>query len=614
MCCVSLGVGGGYAQSPSIQAPASQVTDPLQDLVDSEELILELTPHAGRIATAILNLQIPDSQSRDLFDPAFRFESKLSSSYDTAETSIPGLSESSERADAGTLNQMLIDKVAFYEHARVYFEKGSFADASKAVFEADMGIEALARVAEEERPLLSTSGKMHVTWHHNPSALEGESPWRIVKWLQKSMHTQKVRQPLFKEVLADALPNPRDLERARESRHEQNIVQLFTTNRFVVNKQIQADYQDLESTYQHPALSVVDIDRDGFDDLYVTARWGANQLLHNQGDGTFKDIAQEIGLAIDGFTNAALFADFDNDGDQDAFIGRSIERSLFLRNEDGRFVDRSREVSSFPLPYLVSTISAADYNNDGLLDVYLGLYGPSGNEFKVDDWAADFFPGQKGMQQELINRYANEHRYLSRLGPPNMLLVNRGGGKFAIGPEAEAVAEWHNTYQSSWADFDDDGDVDLYVCNDFAPDHLYRNDGPTPGTGLLRFVEVSNAMAGNAMSGFGMGASWGDYDRDGKLDLYVSNMFSKAGRRITSQLQGLDERVPHAAQGSLLFHNEGEKFRQVAGIEATAIKVAKVGWAYGGQFVDVDNDGWLDIYSSSGYYTAPAEIANNQDL
>ena len=111
-----------------------------------------------------------------------------------------------------------------------------------------------------------------------------------------------------------------------------------------------------------------------------------------------------------------------------------------------------------------------------------------------------------------------------------------------------------------------------------------------------------------------MGASWGDYDRDGKLDLYVSNMFSKAGRRITSQLQGLDERVPHAAQGSLLFHNEGEKFRQVAGIEATAIKVAKVGWAYGGQFVDVDNDGWLDIYSSSGYYTAPAEIANNQDL
>ncbi|MEZ5324061.1 MAG: VCBS repeat-containing protein [Verrucomicrobiales bacterium] len=587
----------------------------MENLVESEQLILDLTPHAGRLGQALLNLQLPDYQSSDLFEPDFRVESTIESGTDEERHLLPGFNEVSLPTGSSTLQEWFLEGIVFYEHARVYFERGNLADSSRTVFESDMGIEALARAdSSAGSPWISTSGKMHVTWHRNPAVGDGESPWKIATWKQKSLHRQVVPQRLFDEVLAEALPDSRELARARESLHEQNIVKLFTTDRYTVTKQIQADYQDLESTYQHPALSVVDIDDDGFDDLYVTDRWGPNQLLHNQGDGTFTDIAPELGLAIEGFCNAALFADFDNDGDQDVFIGRSLERSLFLRNENGHFVDRSSEILPFPLPYLVSTISAADYNNDGLLDVYLGLYGPSGNEFKVEDWAADFFPGQKGMQQELVKRFADEHRYLNRLGPPNMLLTNRGAGKFSVRAEAEALAEWHNTYQSSWADFDDDGDVDLYVCNDFAPDHLYRNDGPAPGNGPQRFVEVSTEMAGNAMSGFGMGASWGDYDRDGQLDLYVSNMFSKAGRRITSQLEGLDARVPHAAQGSLLFHNEGAKFEQVAGVNAPAMQVAKVGWSYGGQFVDVDNDGWLDIYASSGYYTAPAEIANNQDL
>jgi len=116
------------------------------------------------------------------------------------------------------------------------------------------------------------------------------------------------------------------------------------------------------------------------------------------------------------------------------------------------------------------------------------------------------------------------------------------------------------------------------------------------------------------MQGFGMGASWGDYDRDGRLDLYVSNMFSKAGRRITASVDGLDPRVPHSANGNLLFKNNGPDFTQVAGTSGSSLAVAKVGWAYGAQFVDIDNDGWLDIYSASGFYSAPKEIANNKDL
>ncbi len=115
--------------------------------------------------------------------------------------------------------------------------------------------------------------------------------------------------------------------------------------------------------------------------------------------------------------------------------------------------------------------------------------------------------------------------------------------------------------------------------------------------------------------GFGMGASWGDFDRDGDLDLYVSNMFSKAGRRITARFDDLDPRIYHAAEGNHLFRNDlGNRFLQIAGLEEPAMKVARVGWAFGGQFFDADADGWPDITCPSGFYTAPEKIATDADL
>ena len=169
---------------------------------------------------------------------------------------------------------------------------------------------------------------------------------------------------------------------------------------------------------------------------------------------------------------------------------------------------------------------------------------------------------------------------------------------------------WANTFQSTWSDYDQDGDVDLYLSNDFAPDYLFRNDGE------LGFSDVTLRVGGKAMRGYGMGVTWGDYDGDGWQDLYVSNMYSKAGKRIIGQMQAeLDERYLLSANGNRLFKNQhGRKFDLVSGEGPTDIQVTKAGWSWGGQFCDFDNDGWLDLYVASGFYTAPQEITCHTDL
>jgi hypothetical protein len=111
-----------------------------------------------------------------------------------------------------------------------------------------------------------------------------------------------------------------------------------------------------------------------------------------------------------------------------------------------------------------------------------------------------------------------------------------------------------------------------------------------------------------------MGASWGDFDNDGDLDLYVSEMYSKAGRRILKQFSQADRRSVESAQGNFLFRNDGGRFVQVAGSDESEFRVAKVGWSFGGQFADFDNDGWLDLYVPSGFYTAPDDVRADADL
>jgi hypothetical protein len=283
------------------------------------------------------------------------------------------------------------------------------------------------------------------------------------------------------------------------------------------------------------------------------------------------------------------------------------------------------EQTEFPMTAV--SASAADYNGDGLLDLYLLTYRPStigGNSSpsggsggigaQTEHWPDDFYPPAMAAEYYRRHREANSGNdpqfpnLLNQIGPPNILYVNRGKGRFEIAEENAQLGIWSNSLQATWADYDEDGDPDVFIANDWAPDNLFRNDGESG------FTDVTKE-AGLTEFGFAMGATWGDYDNDGLQDLYVSNMFSKAGARITNRVPGIAGIYKQSAAGNYLYRQRANHtFELVSGDKPPALAVTKAGWSWGGQFADFDNDGFLDLYVLSGYFTAPEAVSSELDL
>jgi hypothetical protein len=317
--------------------------------------------------------------------------------------------------------------------------------------------------------------------------------------------------------------------------------------------------------------AVADVNGDGLLDLASTGV-ERNYLYLNRGDGRFDDLSAEsfVGLAPPG--SGALFLDYDNDGDPDLFLA-NVGNQMLLENRwipDGTvtFWDVSEE-AGVSVGAVGFTAVAADVNNDGLTDIYVASYNRYGTVLP-DSWG----------------------RALN--GTPNLLFLNLGDGHFQEAGAAWGVDDGRWSYTAAFVDLDRDGDQDLYVANDFGENAYYRNDGDG-------FSEQASAL-GIVDPGFGMGISLGDYDNDGDLDLHVTNMSSSAGKRILKRIYseeaGQEEGLAKLAAGNSLYENQGDgTFVDVS----ADVGNFTAGWAFGGGFIDLDNDGYEDLYSPNGF-------------
>ena len=229
----------------------------------------------------------------------------------------------------------------------------------------------------------------------------------------------------------------------------------------------------------------------------------------------------------------------------------------------------------------LTSLAAADYDLDGDLDLYGCAY-----------WS----PQADATQFPMPDPFHDATN-----GGRNCLLRNDGNWDFTDATDESGLDKDNNRWSlaASWEDYDNDGDPDLYVANDFGRNNLYRNDGG-------RLTDVA-AEAGAEDQNFGMSVTWGDYNRDGHMDLYVSNMFSSAGGRISFQPQfqrGSSDRsraiLQQFARGNTLLENAGDgTFRDVS----DRARVTMGRWAWGSLFADINNDGAEDLLVANGFLT-----------
>ena len=345
----------------------------------------------------------------------------------------------------------------------------------------------------------------------------------------------------------------------------------------------------LDSAANH-GLALGDVNGDDLEDLYLCQQGGLPNLLFLQNpDGTLTDFSAESKTNWLDYCAAALFLDLDNDGDQDLVISQDF-KILFMDNVDGKghfelAFGRSTKAQSFSL-------TSADFDQDGFLDVYVCGYNPSKSAARAG-----------ALAEPVPFHDANN-------GGQNILWRNMGDWTFEdVTPQTGL--EQDNTrfsFAASWEDYDQDGDLDLYLANDFGRNCLYQNQGATNGK-LPFFVNIAGPL-GVEDSAAGMSTNWGDFNRDGWMDLYVSNMFSSAGSRITSQQRFLKEldrdeetrgTFRRMARGNTLFAANGRGgFSDVS----TQTNTTMARWCWGSTFADLNNDGWLDILGANGFITA----------
>jgi hypothetical protein len=332
--------------------------------------------------------------------------------------------------------------------------------------------------------------------------------------------------------------------------------------------------QGQEATHWQGAASG-DVNGDGRWDIFVPGR-KRNHLYLNTADSGFVEVAKAWGVAQPAGGTGVVFFDYDNDGDQDLFVGypgahptRSPGGVRAFRNERQKsFIDRSTALG-FTRHHAAYPLVVLDANNDGYLDLYVGAYGH--------------------LLTAPNNSWVNATN-----GEADALYLNQGGRLFRL---TGSIGGNGFTYAAGAVDIDRDGTQDIYAGHDFGPNALYRNEGGST------FSDQAGKH-GLEAPGNAMGVTFADFDSDGRLDVIVTHMSSTAGDRILRHVEAelppehLDSLRPFASGNAILLRR-GATFRPLpagsVGLES--------GWAWGPAVADFDLDGDLDLYVANGYIT-----------
>jgi enediyne biosynthesis protein E4 len=327
-------------------------------------------------------------------------------------------------------------------------------------------------------------------------------------------------------------------------------------------------------------VAFLDYDSDGWLDLYLTntptvesfraKRIPSNRLYRNNRDGTFADVSEKSGADFRGWTMGVSVADYNDDGFADIYLTNFGPNVLYRNDGDGTFTDVTQQAGVGDVRWSASS-GWADYDADGDLDLFVTNYV----EYDLNQ-LPEFGRG----------RYCIYKTLEVLCGPRGMkgagdaLYRNNGDGTFTDVSKRAGVSDERLYYGLgvAWADFDDDGDQDLYVANDTQPNYLYLNqgNGAFREAGLLSGAAVDT----NGKSRAGMGIAIGDYDRDGWLDIGVTNFSEEA---------------------YALFRNQGDATFTDAAVAAGIGKISLPYLGWGIFFADLDNDGWLDLFAANGH-------------
>jgi enediyne biosynthesis protein E4 len=324
----------------------------------------------------------------------------------------------------------------------------------------------------------------------------------------------------------------------------------------------------------------IDYDNDGWQDILLVngsrldalppALTPTNHLYRNNGDGTFQDVTERAGLSRTGWGQAVSIGDYDNDGQDDIFISYFGKNALYHNNGNGTFTDAAERAGvANNRSRWGSGCAFVDYDRDGYLDLFVASY--------ID---LDLKTAPRPETGPCLYKGV-----MVACGPPgltsgvNTLYHNNGDGNFTDVSEKSGVRKTNGTYGLGVlvADFDNDSWPDIYVANDSAPAALYHNNNN--GTFTDVGIEAGCAFSIDGKPQAGMGVSAGDYDQDGWLDIFKTNF---------------------SGDTSTLYDNTGKAvFDDVTFPAGIGVTTRWLGWGCG--FVDVDNNGWLDIFLVNGH-------------